>query len=131
MQNRRLFLACVLLGGVALINAGAYAAQPVSFTSAAFATAQKTGKPILVDINASWCSTCRAQQPVLRQLIEAARFSDFVVFEVDFDSQKEAVRMFNARSQSTLIVFKGNTEMSRSVGDTDPASIAALLDTAL
>lgn len=131
MPNRRLFLGCLVFGSVALANAGAYAARAASFTPAAFAAAQNTGKPILVDINATWCSTCRAQQPILRQLMKDARFSDFVVFEVDFDSQKETVRSFQARSQSTLIVFKGGTEIGRSVGDTDPASIAALLEAAL
>jgi thiol-disulfide isomerase/thioredoxin len=97
----------------------------------AFAAAQKTGKPILVDITAPWCSTCRAQQPILRQLMKDPKFSALVIFEVDFDSQKEAVRSFNARSQSTLIVFKGDTEFGRSVGDTSPASIAALIGAAL
>jgi hypothetical protein len=41
------------------------------------------------------------------------------------------VRWFKATSQSTLIVFKDSKETGRSVGDTDPASIAALLDKAL
>jgi hypothetical protein len=50
-----------------------------------------------------------------------------VYFVVDFDTQKEAVKFFGARMQSTLIAFKGATETGRSVGDTDAASIAALL----
>lgn len=131
MPNRRLFLACLVFSGVALANIGAYAAQRVSFTRAAFAAAQKAGKPILVDITAPWCPTCKAQQPILRQLMKDAKRSELVIFEVDFDSQKEAVRSFDARSQSTLIVFKGETEVGRSVGDTNPASIAALLEAAL
>jgi hypothetical protein len=46
-------------------------------------------------------------------------------------SQKEVVRRFGARMQSTLVVFKGNKEEGRSVGDTDRKSIAALLNKAL
>ena len=46
---------------------------------------------------------------------------------VDFDSQKDAVRRFGAPMQSTLIAFKGGRETGRSVGDTNPQSIAALL----
>jgi thioredoxin 1 len=53
------------------------------------------------------------------------------VFRVDFDSQKEAVKSFRATTQSTLIVFKGDKERGRSVGDTNAASIAALLEKAL
>ena len=35
------------------------------------------------------------------------------------------------RTQSTLIAYKGDRETGRSVGDTNRASIAALLDTTL
>jgi len=131
MPNRRLFLACLVFSGVALAHIGAYAAQRIAFTPEAFAAAQKSSKPILVDITAPWCPTCKAQQPILRQLMKDARRSELVIIEVDFDSQKEVVRSFNARSQSTLIVFKGETEIGRTVGDTNPASIAALLEAAL
>lgn len=50
---------------------------------------------------------------------------------IDFDRQKDLVERFGARMQSTLIVFKGNTEEGRSVGDTNRASIAVLLNKAL
>ena len=53
------------------------------------------------------------------------------VFMIDFDNQKDLVERFGARMQSTLIVFKGNTEEGRSVGDTNRASIAVLLNKAL
>ena len=53
------------------------------------------------------------------------------VVHVDFDSQKDAVQRFGARMQSTLITFKGGKETGRSVGDTNPDSIAALLAKAI
>jgi hypothetical protein len=46
-------------------------------------------------------------------------------------SQKELVRRFGARMQSTLISFKGDKEQARSAGDTNRASIAALLNKVL
>lgn len=51
---------------------------------------------------------------------------DASVFEVDFDSQKDVLRIFGVRQQSTLIGFRGTTERARAVGITDPAAIAAL-----
>jgi len=102
-----------------------------AFTPEAFAAAQKSGKPILVVIHASWCPTCKAQRPILSELMAKPEFKDLVYFVVDFDSQKDAVKYFGARVQSTLIAFKGATETGRSVGDTDPSSIAALLNIAL
>jgi thioredoxin 1 len=101
------------------------------FDAKAFAAAQKEGKPIVVDIFAVWCPICRAQNPILTQLIRDPKYKDLVAFKVDFDTEKDTVRAFKAQQQSTLIVFKGATETGRSVGDTNKDSIAALLDKAL
>ena len=78
-----------------------------------------------------WCPVCRAQNPILTQLTREPKYKDLVVFKVDFDTQKDDVRALKATSQSTLIAYKGETEKGRTVGDTNPASIAALLDSAL
>ena len=59
------------------------------------------------------------------------KFKNLVYFVVDFDSQKKLVTRFGARMQSTLIAFKGDKEEGRSVGDTNRASIAALLQKTL
>ena len=48
-------------------------------------------------------------------------------FQIDFDSQKDLLRKFDVRMQSTLISFKGASEVGRSTGDTNPASIEALV----
>lgn len=106
----------------------AHAAEKHNYDAKAFAAAQAAGKPILVAIHASWCPTCKAQDPILGKLEKEDKFKNLVVFQVDFDSQKDAVKAFGARMQSTLIAYKGATETGRSVGDTNPASIAALLD---
>jgi hypothetical protein len=64
-------------------------------------------------------------------LEKESKFKDLLVVHVDFDSQKDAVRRFGARMQSTLITFKGGKETGRSVADTNPDSIAALLGKAI
>ena len=117
--------------GAALFSLPAFAAEKHAFTPQAFEAAQTAGKPILVEIHAPWCPTCKAQQPILEKLGKDHKFDALQLFEVDFDSQKDALRGFRATTQSTLIVFKGKTETGRSVGDTNAASIAALLDKAL
>ncbi len=107
---------------------GARAAEKLNYDSKSFAAAQAAGKPILVEIHATWCPTCKAQAPILSDLEKQDKFRNLMVFRVDFDSQKDAVKAFGARMQSTLITFKGSQETGRSVGDTNPSSIAALLD---
>ena len=125
-------LVLAIVASVALLGSlPASAAEWKSFDAAAFAAAKKEGKPILVDIFAVWCPTCRAQNPILTQLTREPKYKDMVVFKMDFDTQKDDVRALKAQKQSTLIVYNGETEKGRTVGDTDPASIAALLDSAL
>jgi thioredoxin 1 len=124
----------VLLGAIAASAAAiapASAAGPQPFDEAAFAAAQKAGKPIFIAIHASWCPICKAQKPILAALMGEPKFKDLAYFTIDFDSQKDLVRRFGARMQSTLIAFKGAAEQGRSVGDTDRTSIAALLNKAL
>ena len=111
--------------------APACATETKAFDPASFDAAQKAGKPILVAIHASWCPTCKAQRPILSDLMAEPKFKDLVYFVVDFDTQKDAVRFFGVRMQSTLIAFKGMTETGRSVGETERSSIAALLNKAL
>ncbi len=112
----------------ACLSAGPVAAVETSdFTPAAFEAAQKAGQPILVDISATWCSTCKAQALILNKLFAEPKFKDLHVFEIDFDSQKDAMRRLGAQDRATLIVFKGSKEEGRSVFDTNQASIEALL----
>jgi thioredoxin 1 len=129
LSRRSVLLAAVAAS--AAIAAPASAVGPQPFNDAAFAEAQKAGKPIFVAIHASWCPTCKAQAPILAELMVDSKFKDLLYFTIDFDSQKDLVRRFGARMQSTLISFKGATEQGRSVGDTNRQSIAALLNKVL
>jgi len=130
MISRRTFLIVAATSATAAF-ALAFGASSMAFDETAFTEAQKAGKPILVAIHASWCPTCKAPAPILSDLMADPKFKDLAYFRVDFDSQKDVVRRLGARMQSTLIAFNGAQETGRSVGDTDRASIAALLNKTL
>ena len=125
------FGAVLPLAAVAASPGAALAAELKPYSVAAFDAAKAAGKPILIDVTAPWCPTCKAQHPILSDLESQAKFKDLVVLNVDFDSQKDVLRRFGVRMQSTLIGFKGDKETARSTGDTKAASIARLLDTTL
>jgi thioredoxin 1 len=118
---------------VALVSiaGSAFAADRLPFESGKFQALLKERRPVLVDITASWCPTCKAQHPIIEKLAAGPEFNDLTIFMVDFDTQKDAVRAFRALSQSTLIAFKGGKETARSVGDTRAASIEALVRSTL
>lgn len=88
-------------------------------------------KPMLVVIHADWCATCRAQESILQGLLAMPPYNRLHVLRVDFNKQKNAVRFFKVRWQSTLIVFGNGREIDRSTADTDKKSIASLLREAL
>lgn len=125
--TRRLALALLACAALAPLSASAEAAR---FEQSAFDAALQSGAPMLVEVSAPWCPTCRAQKAVLADLLPDARYAGLVHLDVDFDSQKDVVRALDARQQSTLIVYTGGKEVGRVVGETDPEAIAALVGAA-
>mgnify|MGYP000126638224 CR=1 FL=1 len=125
ISRRALLLTTALLA----IAGEALAAEP--FDEAAFAAAQGAGRPIVVEVTAPWCPICKAQRPLLKALSEQPRFKDLAIYEIDFDTQKALMRRFDARMQSTLIVFKGREEVGRSVGETQGEWIESLVEKVL
>jgi len=126
MLTRRSILGATLVVGI-LAASPVLAENAPAFDAKAFAAAQKAGKPILIAVHAPWCPTCKAQAPILSRLKGEARFKNLASFKIDFDSQKDLLRKFNVQKQSTLIVFKGKSEIARSTGDTNKPSIEALV----
>jgi thiol-disulfide isomerase/thioredoxin len=132
MISARSALAAGVVAAAALLGSfPELAAEWKPFTQGALDEAQEAGKPILVDIFAAWCPVCRAQKPILEKLTAEPQYKDLVVLEVDFDAQKDDVRALGARAQSTLIAYKGDKEVGRSVGDTNAGSIATMLQSTL
>lgn len=128
---RRVRLILALVAAWLALGALAQAAEFRPFTAEAFAAAQNEGRPILIHVHANWRPTCRTQAPIVRRTATAAEFERLVVFTLDFDRQAAERRRFGVRAQSTLIAFNGQRETTRSVGVTDPAAIAALMQSAL
>ena len=123
-----------VLAGLALtIGVGAVsfarAATVQPYQQPAFEAAQKSGAPILVFVEASWCPTCAKERPILQQLYATAEFANLEVFDVDFDTSKPLLRQLGVQMQSTLIVYHGTKETGRITGATDPAVIKRLLET--
>lgn len=132
--DRRVFLSAA--GALALVMAPAFAtaaegAAPVAYTEPAFDAAQKAGKPILVDTFATWCDVCARQAPILDKLLADPKYKELVIFKVNFDTQRDVMRKFNARVQSTLIAYHGTKEVGRSVGETQPEWIDDLVSKTL
>ena len=87
----------------------------------------QAGKPVVVDVSAPWCPTCKAQKPILDGLLQQPAYRDVTMLTVDFDTGGDALKRFKVRMQSTLVAFKGTAEVARSAGDTTPSGIENLI----
>lgn len=128
-QIRALFaglVAVILVGSMP-----ASAAETKAYSPEALAEAQEAGKPVLVEVYAAWCSVCRTQSPIVQALTGEPKYKNLVVFKADFDKDKSDLKALNVQRQSTLLVFKGDKEIDRSIGDTSAFSIEAMLDKTL
>jgi thiol-disulfide isomerase/thioredoxin len=122
----RLALAASLLLATTL----SHALTVTPYTPAALAAAQKAGAPLVLHFHASWCPTCRAQDKAFEAL-KADPALNVTLVEVDYDQEKALEKQMHVTAQSTLVVFHGATERSRSTGETDPARLKAILQGAL
>ncbi|MCC5878851.1 MAG: thioredoxin family protein [Idiomarina sp.] len=98
------------------------------FTESAYRQAQADAQLVLIDVYATWCPTCKRQQDVLDSYFPQNPDSELVVFEVDYDSQKEWVRYFKAPRQSTLVLERGEQRLWFSVAQTRESAIFAELE---
>jgi thioredoxin 1 len=123
-----------LLVGVALsfvLVSGAQAGNKVPFDAAAFRAARDSGKPVELQVAATWCVPCQKMKRAVSELVERPEFKNVMIFEADFDANKEDLRQLDAYHVTTLVVYRDKTEVQRTVGETRPEMIEPLLRKAM
>jgi thioredoxin 1 len=62
-------------------------------------------RPVIVDFHAVWCSPCKVQSPILKEV--ATELGDRIrIIKIDVDQNSDIARQYNIQSVPTLIVFK-------------------------
>ena len=125
---KRRLLAFALSFPITIMPFVANAADVVPYTAHAFAAAQKAGNPILVEITASWCPTCKAQKPILNKLGSPTRGLRILKFSTSTSIRKGRGALLQSHDAKHAHCFQGRCESARSVGDTNQDSIEALLE---
>jgi thioredoxin len=128
MMSRKPLLWIALL---VMSVAGAAAAERIPYEPQSFEAAVASGQPILVHVTAPWCGECKAQKPIVAALSAEAPYAGLTIVDVDFDTQKDALRRLKVATQSTLVIYKGGIEVARAVGITRRDAIEALMRNAL
>jgi thioredoxin 1 len=120
-------LAALVCSVTMIVIATVASAAEAPFNQAQFDSMRTAGKPVAVVFHADWCPTCRAQAPLLKDLLQTPTLKSLTLFVADYDTEKALRQSFGVTQQSTIVVFKDGKEVARSTGDTQRDALAALL----
>jgi thiol-disulfide isomerase/thioredoxin len=115
---------------LAMWAVGAFCGE-VPFNQARFDAALARGTPVIVHFGADWCPTCKAQKPVVQELLRQPKLQSVTLFEANYDTETALKKRLSVTQQSTFVVFKAGREVVRSTGQTQPPVLQALFDKAL
>ena len=90
-------------------------AKETTFNKELFDKAQSDGKIVIVSSWVKYCTSCASQMKVLDKAKNDFENIEYFKFDV---RNKEIANLLNVQYQTTLLIFKDNKEIYRSVGET-------------
>ena len=104
--------------------------KETTFTKELFDKAQSEGKVVIVSSWIKYCSSCASQMKVLKKAKNKGELLDIKFDNIEYFSfdvtNKEIADLFNVQYQTTLLIFKDNKEVYRSIGETTAVSYTHL-----
>ena len=96
--------------------------KETTFNKELFDKAQSQGKIVIVSSWIKYCTSCASQMKVLNTAKKNGELSDIKFDNIEyfaFDvTDRNISNFFNVQYQTTLLIFKGNKEVYRSIGET-------------
>ena len=96
--------------------------KETTFNKKLFDKAQSEGKIVIISSWIKYCSSCASQMKVLNQAKNEGKLLDVNFQNIEYFSfdvtNKEIADLFNVKFQTTLLIFKDNKEVYRSLGET-------------
>ena len=90
-------------------------AKETTYTKELFDKALSDGKVVVVSSWVKYCTSCGSQMKVLDKAKNDFDNIEYFKFDV---TNKEIAKFFNVQYQTTLLIFKDNKEVYRSIGET-------------
>ena len=84
----------------------------------------------LMDFNATWCAPCKAQEPIIKKLMNTYQ-NRAAIIEINIDEHRTVATKYRVQSIPTLIIFKDGKEIKRFIGLQSESTIVKSLDDAL
>ena len=94
--------------------------KKTTFNKELFDKIQSDGKVVVVSSWIKYCSSCASQMKVLNKAKNEFDNIEYLTFDV---TNKEIANLLNVQYQTTLLIFKDNKEVYRSIGETSRDAI--------
>ena len=96
--------------------------KETTFKKELFDKAQSEGKVVIISSWIKYCSSCASQMKILKEAKKQGVLSDIKFDNIEyfaFDvTNNEIAKLFDVQYQTTLLIFKNNKEVYRSIGET-------------
>ena len=102
--------------------------KKTTFTKELFDKAQSEGKVVVVSSWIKYCSSCASQMKVLNKAKNEFDNIEYFTFDI---KNKEISNLLNVQYQTTLLIFKDNKEVYRSIGETSRDLIYEAIKTSI
>ena len=107
---KKLFLLLLIILPVNL----AVAEKQTTFNNDVFNKAQSDGKTVVVSSWIKYCTSCASQMKALKDVEKDFDNLIYLTFDV---TNREIAKQLNIQFQTTLVIYKNNKEVYRSLGE--------------
>jgi|TARA_B100001964_G_C13709479_1_gene369643 thiol-disulfide isomerase/thioredoxin len=91
--------------------------KKTNFSEEIFENAKVSGKTVVVNSYEVWCDTCSKQIKILDQAEK--EFKDIVFLSYEQSKNKDIAQKLGIKFWTTIVVYKGDNEVARIIGQTD------------
>ena len=102
--------------------------KKTTFDKGLFQKAQDDGKVVVVSSWIKYCYSCAGQMKILQKAEKDFKNMKYFSFDV---TNKEISNIFKVEYQTTLLIFKNNEEIYRSIGETSKEEIYKAIESSI
>ena len=129
MKKFLIFIFCIFAFSASAME------KKTTFNKELFNKAQSEGKFVVVSSWIKYCTSCAGQMKILNKAKNEGKLLDISFDNIEYFSfdvtNKEIANLLNVQYQTTLLIFKDNKEIYRSVGETTKDLISEAIKSAI
>ena len=100
--------------------------KKTNFSEEIFESAKASGKTVVVNSYEVWCGTCSKQTKILDQAEK--KFKDIIFLSYEQSKNEDIAKKLSIDFWTTIVVYKGNEEVARIIGQTDKKTIYSAIE---